>query len=200
MLLGLVLLVRLWPVSPPTPPRPLPPGPEHIVTIEEIVSTTQAAASLPPPPPDLPPVEVEDLEMQEVPLTLDVPFAVADPVPGPPNEGPPGEDDTPQRPAGGVSRAPQSVGPVLPPIRRDDPRVELVVEVLVEVTGQVGEARIVERFSLGRNDQRVPVPSVEPRIEDEALRLARQWRFRPAMQNGERVARAITVSMTWGAR
>ncbi len=201
VLLALLLLFRLWPAHPPAPPRVLPPGPERLITIEEIVSTTQPAAPAPPPPPDLPPVEVEEVEMEEVPLTLDVPLVTAPPRPGPPTPAPPGESATPAPPTGGVSRGLSPVRMVHPSMTDETHRrirAEVVVEAVVDVNGRVREATVAARYLLDRKGNRLPVAALDYDLDAKALELARRWQFRPALVDGQKVEQRYPITLRWG--
>ncbi len=202
-LLGLIGLVRLWPAATPDVPRTLPTSTTDMVTIEEIVATSQTAQSAPPPPPDLPPVEVADeVELEEVPLNLDVALAPGPPTPAPPTPDPPGEDATTTRSSGGETRNPAPVRMVQPTYtdeaQRRRVRAEVRVEVTVNESGRVVEAQIRERFLIGRGGERTAVATLEYGLEEAALEAARRWMFRPALLNGKKVSSTFPLTLRWG--
>ena len=97
----------------------------------------------------------------------------------------PGEPD-----ANGVYRV---GGSIAPPAREDVPRFPaeakaagikgfVVTEVVIDTTGNVTDARVVQSI---------------PLLDDEALRVVRTWRFAPTMVNGQPVPVRMNVTVNF---
>ncbi len=202
LLVGLVF--RLWPAPGPdlSPPR-VGSEPDRLVAMEEIVQTTQAqmAAPPPPPPPTLPPVEAEEIEIEELELSLEAPLPIAPPSPKPadPVEG----ADKPSQVAQGPTRGPQRVRGGQPEYPREAKRrgieAEVRLRVMVEPNGAVTEMEIIDR-KLIEGERRTTVAELGYGLEKAALDAAREWRFRPALENGQRVRQEYTLTMSFGTR
>ncbi len=197
-------LFRWWPAPGPdaSPPR-VGSEPDRLVAIEEIVQTRQqqVAAPPPPPPPMLPPVEAEEIEIEEMELSLQAPLPIAppSPIPADPVEG----ADEPAQASQGPTRGPQRVRGGQPEYPREAKRrgieAEIRLQVMVEPNGAVTEMEIVDR-KLIDDGRRTTVDELGYGLEQAALDAAREWRFRPALENGKRVRHAYTITMSFGTR
>jgi protein TonB len=206
---GALLLVnalfRLWPapVERPAPQR-IGAEPERLVAIEEVVRTTQAQqAAPPPPPPDLPPIEVEDeVELEEVDLTFQVPLDLA-PAPPQPSAQPAGPPSDEASAPAGPTRGPQRVRGTQPKYPREAQRrnieAEVRLRVMVEPNGRVTDIQIVDR-KLIDGDRKTTVAELGYGLEEAAVEAAREWLFRPALDNGRRVRQAYEITMQFGTR
>ena len=83
--------------------------------------------------------------------------------------------------------------------RRKKIRAELVLNVLVDEQGRVAEAAIIESYLLGDDpEDKQPVTEVGYGLEEEALKAALHWRFRPAYRNGQPVSSYQTITFKFG--
>lgn len=180
----------LAPPPPPPPPPPAPPQappsiPRNVIKVPAgFVAPTVTPKELPPETPNLPIVEV-------APGTMGVTGGVPGGVPGgvlggvvggvlggtgaapPPPEKKPAPPKKPRRVSGGVLKgnAIRKPAPVYPAIARSA-RVQgsVQIEVVIDETGSVVEARIVNGH---------------PLLRQSALDAARQWKFRPTLLSGQ---------------
>jgi len=192
-------LVNLWPLPNPddnTRPDYRSAGQETI-EIEEIVQTRQRAEKPPPPPPILD-VVVSDEEIDDD-LVLDLPddflaFSEDDGV----------SPDIPEAAASGLPDLiePRPVRIVEPEYTREAQRkkirAEVVVEVLVDERGRVNSARVLERFLLGKDEERLAVGELGYGLEESAIDAARRCMFRPARFGGETVRGYKTLRFSFG--
>ncbi|HEX7070054.1 MAG TPA: energy transducer TonB [Rhodothermales bacterium] len=199
-LLGMIILVRYWPVS----DRPeqldladVPPG--ETIQIEEIRPTRQSSSLKPPPPPPVPPIVVADdviLDQEELDLTdAFLPIDEGIPDPG-------------AQPSAGDAARVEYEGPK--PIRVVEPeytraahrsrvRAEVVVGVRVDETGRVQEAWVMKRFLLQDDEQPpVEVESLGYGLEEAAMAAAERCVFRPARRNGKPVPSETTLGFGFG--
>ena len=105
-----------------------------------------------------------------------------------PRHGPSFGDGIPGPGAGGVS-APVPVRQVRPQYTSGAMTARLagsvIVECIVLPDGTVGDARVTRSL-----DARFG-------LDDEALKAARQWRFRPGMLNGRPIAVRVTIELSF---
>lgn len=198
----MVGLIKFWPV--PTeafdPNEVFDARGEISIEIEEIVQTTHAQRKAPPPPAPIPPVVVpDDVFLEEQPLDL-TENALAIDEPGEDTEAQEGEVATgPRRSATTAPKLFRFVEPEYTrEARRKRVRAEVVVEVLVNAKGRVEETRVVERYLLGRNQEREPTMQLGYGLEESALTAAGQLGFRPARQDGKPVSSYTTLSFSFG--
>lgn len=201
-LLVMVGFIKFW----PTPSGEIDPDEvfdsrgEISIEIEEIVQTTHAERKAPPPPAPIPPVIVpDDVFLEEEPLDL-TDSALAIDEPGEDTEAQEGEVATgPRRSATSAPKLFRFVEPEYTrEARRKRVRAEVVVEVLVNEKGRVEESRVLERYLLGRNEEREPTQQLGYGLEEAALAAAEQLGFRPARQDGKPVSSYTTLSFSFG--
>lgn len=84
---------------------------------------------------------------------------------------------------------PKAVKEVKPQCTRDAMKAKLegsvTLECVVKTDGTVGDARVVK--SLDKSDG----------LDDEAVRVAKQWRFSPGRKNGKAVPVAVSLEFTY---
>jgi len=192
--LSLILLIKFWPQIEYIPEVTFVDAPREQVLIDEIQITQQRSSPPPPPRPQVPqPVpsdEIIEIEL-DIDLDLDVPeMPDLDPGTGTAFEG----EETaivsnPQIPPTVVRIVEASTPDGVPSELRGN--VEMIVNFLVDETGMVEEASIVEIRKYSNGDDYEVLPFIEHGLMDAVLRAALQWRFRPARQDGENV-RAYT--------
>lgn len=176
---------------------------QELIQIEDI-QPTQQKQSRPPPPAPLPPVIVpDDVILDEIEIELTDELVTADT--GEDNQQ---EEEGTDVPVSGGSTQPDA-GPrafrVVHPkytdeAKRRSVRAEVVVEVLVNKSGKVESAAVVERFLLGGrdNDEREMVAVLGYGLEEAAIAAAQQWMFRPARENGRRVNSLTRFTLRFG--
>ena len=81
--------------------------------------------------------------------------------------------------------------------RRAGIRARVRVKVLVNESGQVAEAEVVERLLLRGSEERM-VDAIGYGVEAAALDAARRERFRPARHDGSRVRAYTTTTYSFG--
>ena len=204
-LLVVIAAVRWWPV----PSNEGPPDlvydvrGQEVITLEEVVPTRQQMRRPPPPAPLVPVVVPDEVVLEEYDLELVDNYLPVEET---------GDDETFVE--GDVvgtqaSTASAEVGPK--PVRIVEPeytkearkkkvRAEVVIEVLVNERGRVEQARILERYLLGKNedDPKQPVPALDYGLEEAALAAAEGWMFRPARQNGKPVRSFFVFTLSFG--
>jgi protein TonB len=82
--------------------------------------------------------------------------------------------------------------------RRKKIRAEVVVEVLVDERGRVSKARVLERFVLGKDDEKEPVSLLGFGLEESAVAAAERCVFRPARFGGKTVPGYKTLRFSFG--
>lgn len=176
---------------------------QELIQIEEI-QPTQQKQSRPPPPAPLPPIIVpDDVILDDIVIELSDELITADT-----GEDNLEEEDGADQPVSGGSTQPDA-GPrafrVVHPkytdeAKRRSVKAEVVVEVLVNKSGKVESAEVVERFLLkGRdNEEREIVSELGYGLEDAAIAAAQQWMFRPARENGQRVNSLTRFTLRFG--
>ena len=204
-LLLLIAVFNLWPV-PTADEEPLRYGTsvQERIQMEEVVPSSQTLERKPPPPAPLVPVVVpDDVVLEEVEIDLaDDNFL---PVPDPSDDDALAEGDPDGQPAAqtGIAHAAKPVRFVEPEYtraaRRKRIRAEVVVEVLVDERGQVQEARVLERYLIGDDDEpKRPVTELGYGLEEAALAAAKRWQFRPASLDGKPVPDQTTLTFFFG--
>lgn len=195
-------LIKFWPLpkAEADPDRVFDTRGEVVIELEEIVQTTHAPRKAPPPPAPIPPVVVpDDVYLEPEPLDLTDSFLPID-EPGEATEVMEGE--VASGPRQSATTAPKLFRFVEPEYtreaRRRRVRAEVVVEVLVSARGRVEETRVLERYLLGRNEEREPVAEIGYGLEQAALSAAQQLGFRPARQDGKPVSSYTTLSFSFG--
>jgi len=202
-LMGLLLLVVIWPVPDPddASDQIFDTRAREAITLEMIEPTSQIAKP-PPPPAPIPPVEVpDDVVLEEI--ELDVPDEVSIDT---------GEDVTVEA-EGPVETGPAFIAQadVSPkPVRFVEPeyskearknkiRARVTVEVLVDEKGRVRESRVIDRFVLGKNDDPPqPVEKLGYGLEEAAEAAAMRWQFRPGRHKGRVVQTYATLTFSFG--
>lgn len=198
------LMFRLWPL----PSGDAPPdityhvNGQELIQMEEIIQTQQQVKK-PPPPAPLPPIVVPDdayIEPDELVITdsfLDIDDPATD------AEVEEGTADVSSPAPAQAETAAKAVRFVEPEYtreaRRRKIRAEVIVEVLVDERGQVKDAKVVERYLLGKADEdREPVNSIGYGLEESALAAAERWMFRPARQGGKPVRSYAQLTFSFG--
>ena len=168
-----------------------------MIQIEEIRPTRQSSDVKPPPPAPLPPVVVPDdviLEQEELDLTESF-LPVEEPgLPGPPVEGEEREV---------VVEGPKPVRlvePEHPPqAYRRRIRAEVVVELSIDERGRVQDARVKNRYLLGKEDEEPQeVSELGYGLEEAAIAAAERMLFRPARRDGTPIESETTISFSFG--
>jgi len=175
---------------------------DDLVTLEQI-QPTQQQHHKPPPRAPIPPVVVpDDVVLDDEVLDLQDEFLAVDD---------PGEDSTEDEgvvaPTNGISAradsGPKPVRIVEPEFsreaRRKNLRVEVVLEILVDASGKVKTARVIERYALNKDKTRKgAVGVIGYGIEEAAIAAAERWTFRPARKGGQRVESYTTLTFSFG--
>lgn len=174
---------------------------QEVIQVEEIQQSRQEK-SRPSPPIPAPPIilpnefvldEVE-LEIADVSLSFDSPGKDTEDVKGTTTG------------ASVASRADSSPSPVRIAVgeytkeaERRKIKAEIVVEVMVNEAGKVGEARVIERYLLNKDmTERSLVNIVGFGLEDSAVEAAKRYLFSPAWKNNKRVASYTTLTFRFG--
>ena len=200
VLLMSVGLVRLWPAAQPDREADLVfrARGQETITLEEVVQTRQPARKPPPPPPLIPIVVADETVIDEVKLDLPDDFLALS------------EDDSEgdNLPEGDHTGAPpemlepRPVRIVEPEYTRDarkrNIRAEVVVEVLVDERGHVEDVKVVDRFLLGKDEEREEVGLIGYGLEESAIDAAQKWMFRPARYDGEAVRAYTRLVFSFG--
>ncbi len=199
-LLLAVAVVQLWP-----PPDPAADGPrvyrargQETIAIEEVLQTRQQNRKPPPPPPLVPVVVADDEIIDEAILDLPTDFLAFSTDDNSGDALPEGESH---------SAPPQLLEPR--PVRIVEPeytgdarkkriRAEVVVEVMVDERGRVSEAKVVDRFLLGKDEEREQVRQLGYGLEESAIDAAQRWVFRPARFGGETVRATTKLVFSFG--
>jgi protein TonB len=202
-LLVAILAFRFWPIDDGAfdPDGIYDARAQEVVRMEEILPTRQQARKPPPPAPQIPIIVPDDLvlDVQEIELSDNIDLADLGEEPG--------QDDSAPAPATGTSSRPDSsprvVRFVQPEYTREaqrrNVRAEVVVEVLVDAGGKVSEARVVERYLLGKDaTERESVPEIGYGLEEAAVSAALDCTFRPARVNGQRATSFTALTFTFG--
>ncbi|MFT4605766.1 MAG: protein TonB [Rhodothermales bacterium] len=207
VVLALLLLIsafNFWPTEPGTVADIVYDArSQELIQIEEIQPTQQRQSRPPPPAPLTPVIVPDDLILDEIEIELTDELVTADT--GDDNQQ---EEDGAEVPVSGGSTQPDA-GPrafrVVHPkytdeAKRRSVKAEVVVEVMVNKSGKVESAQVVERFILrGRdNDEREAVAELGYGLEDAAITAAQQWMFRPARENGQRVNSLTRFTLRFG--
>ncbi len=82
--------------------------------------------------------------------------------------------------------------------RRAGYRARARIELLVDVSGRVTDARILERFRIGRGNRDEPVQSFPYDIDEAMLRAVRNVECRPARQAGAAVSSYAVRTLSMG--
>ncbi|MDA1028191.1 MAG: energy transducer TonB [Bacteroidetes bacterium] len=174
---------------------------QEVIQVEEIQQTKQEkswpAPTIPAPPVILPNefvLEEVELEIADVSLSLDAPGRDTQVVKGTTTG------------ASVASRADSSPSPVRIAVgeytkeaERKKIKAEIVVEVMVNEAGKVGEARVIERYLLNKDmTERELVNVVGYGLEDSAVEAAKRYLFSPAWKNNKRVSSYTTLTFRFG--
>lgn len=192
--------VQLWPLPNPVSesPRVYRTSGQETIAIEEILQTRQQNRKPPPPPPLVPVVVSDDEIIDDATLELPIDFLAFS------------QDDSAgdAQPQGDTHSAPpellepRPVRIVEPEYTRDARRrkirAEVVVEVMVDERGRVSEARVVDRYLLGKDEEREQVGQLGFGLEESAIDAAQRWVFRPARFGGENVRATTKVVFSFG--
>ncbi len=199
-LVVLTVAVRFWPVQVTSPDlRPAYREDERErIHIEEIQPTKQAASAPAPPAPMVPILVPDDeyLTEDEIDLTgSSLPLDISEA---------PATDPGEQVPSSaGITAGPRPIRFVVPEdtqeSKRRRVRAKLVVQVLVNVRGQVEEATVTERFLLDEDGLvKEPVDVLGHGLEEAALSAATRYRYRPARKDGKAITSRTTITFTFG--
>lgn len=157
-----------------------------------------------PPPPKIEQKKIEKKITQKVPLpdpTPDEPEPIVEPEPPP--EPPPIPDDAEIEI--GIPEAPPQTGPLIPGVKGVT-NPELIEETKVEpeypelarkarVEGTVILNAVVRRDGTVDNIQVLKAPPADLGFSEAAIAAVRQWRYKPAMQNGRPVDVYLTITV-----
>lgn len=189
--LGLIFLIRFWPETVYEPEIDVQVEQEEVVALEDIQVTRQESSPPPPPKPQAPvPVPNDEVIEEEIDFEMDLDL---DTLPLPEEgtgTGVTGDEDrivgNPQVPPS-VVRIVEATAPKGVPEEYEG-RLEMIVNFLVDQEGEVEEVSIMEirLYERGGSDYE-QLELVQYGLMDAVIKAARQWRFRPARQNGEPV-------------
>ena len=189
VLLGLILLVRLFPSTTTTTERPLFPTMETPVLFDEVLVTRQTLSPPPPQIPRIPAVVPKDvIDEPELDLEIDTDVQM-DPLPeegvGTGQEG--WESRLVLRP-GVRPRVLKIVEPTkdLPALADLGSDIRVTVEFIVSETGDVLEVSVVAIDSM-REGEATPLPELDRLALEAIIDAAKQWKFRPASHEGRPV-------------
>jgi len=204
-MLVLIGAIKLW-------PEPGQDGPAdmlytisspEVIQFEEITPTTQRVKP-PPPPAPLPPIIVpedeiieEDINFEQdfLPLSEEISDVVAELVSRDPVVEP---------------RSRPSVETAAKPVRVAEPeytraaerrniRAEILVTVVVDTKGRVGNITITDRFLLGqKNSTKQRVEQLGYGLEESAVQAAQRWYFQPARVDGVPVRSEYEITFKFG--
>ncbi len=200
-LLVAIAVVHLWPLpeSPDEEPVSYRSVGQETIEIEEVVQTRQRAEKPPPPPPLLEVVVTDEEVIDDYELELPDDFLALSEEEGESQDTPQG-----QQSAGTLPDLiePRPVRIVEPEYTREAQRrkikAEVVVEVLVDERGRVSKARVLERFLLGKDEEREPVDELGYGLEESAVAAAERCMFRPARFGGRTVRGFKTLRFSFG--
>jgi hypothetical protein len=192
-----VLLIGLavfnWPMETPKKDSDSYTERDHgLVQIEEVVRTRQSTAP-PPPPKPLVPVPVpndevipeqeltfENVNLPDTPLQTELEGIGQ----GPEEAGSKGPVKDPQQPPK-IERIVEAI--MTKEAREADVKAEITVSMLVDRNGDVEDASVAEiRVYDGEGNYKI-VDHINYGLIGETLKAAFQWKFKPALQNGEPV-------------
>lgn len=188
ILLLMIGIVRFWPESEYSPPSELTIIEQETLFLEDIIITTQESAPASPPKPEMP-VPVPDDEVIDVELELDFELDPSDLTSLESGRGE-GESGEAARISGNPDRPPSVVRIVEATARQFVPeqyrgQLEIIVNFLVDETGEVEEAHIMEYRLYGEDGSYESLSSVPDDLAEAVIQAAMQWRFRPARDEGE---------------
>ena len=194
-------VVHLWPLPKASDDKPVTYRSlgQETIEIEEIVQTRQRAERPPPPPPTLEVVVSDDEVIDDYELDLPDDFLAFSEDDGESEDAPEGQQSTGTLPD---LIEPRPVRIVEPEYTREAQRrkirAEVVVEVLVDERGRVSKARVVERFMLGKDEEKEPVTLLGFGLEESAIAAAERCMFRPARFGGKTVPGYKTLRFSFG--
>ncbi len=195
-------VVNLWPV--PSGQNALAdlysPKGQEVIEIAEVIPTRQAKRK-PPPPAPLPPVEVADDDMLEfIDLQLDSPLVVNEYSEDATDEDALADASAPLPRSQTQAKLVRFAPPNYPAeARKRRIKAEILVEVDVDERGVVQDARIVQRFLLGKSDtEREEVEHLGYGLEESAVEAAMASQYRPAKENGQPVRSLMEFYVSFG--
>jgi hypothetical protein len=164
------------------------------VFLDDIEITRQETSPPPPPRPMMPnPVPDEEIIEVELEFDMDLDIPVLPDVDPGFGTGQTGDEErivsNPQIPPT-VVRIVEATAPDQVPNEYKG-RLEMIVNFLVDTSGEVEEVSIMEIRLYNSNGGYEVLPFVQYGLMDAVLKAAMQWRFRPARQDGE-VVKAFT--------
>ncbi|MDE2732167.1 MAG: energy transducer TonB [Bacteroidota bacterium] len=196
----LILLVQLWPPLGPPEPVDIVYDSPAVVTIEDVLPTSQQRRA-PPPPAPLPPVVMPDDVLLEEELIFDSePLALA----GPDLDDAPTDLDSQGTSSGlQASTSPKMIRISTPEwpraAERQKIRAKIVVALVVDRKGRVESPRIIERYLLDeKGATRQQVDKLGYGLEEAALSAALRSMFRPATKAGIAVSSNHQISFRFG--
>jgi protein TonB len=198
-LLVAVLTIRFWPL-------PADDGKDivyhvkgqEVIEMDEIIPTEQARKQPPPPAPIIPLIVPEDVVIEEYDFDIAENFLDIEE----PSEDVEIVEANDTATSTRAETSPKPVRFVEPEYTREaqrkNIRAQVVVEVLVDERGRVQDAKILERFLLGKEDTPEPVAELGYGLEEAAVAAAERWMFRPARQNGKPVRSYYQLTISFG--
>lgn len=193
-------IVRLWPLPEQDPDAEINfrAAGQETIEIEQVTQTRQRSQKPPPPPPSLHVIVSDEEIIDDYQLDLPDDFLAYSTDDGDGRDAPRGE---------GATGPPDLIEPR--PVRIVEPeytreaqrrkiRAEVSVEVLVDESGRVRRARVVETYLLGKEGERERVESVGYGLEESAIEAAERCMFRPARFGGETVRGYKTLRFSFG--
>ncbi len=194
-------VVHLWPLPDASDESPVTYRSvgQETIEIEEIVQTRQKAERPPPPPPSLQVVVSDDEVIDDYELDLPDDFLAYSEDEGESEDVPEGQQSDGTLPDLIEPRPVRIVEPeYTPEAQRRKIRAEVVVEVRVDERGRVSNARVLERFVLGKDEEREPVSLLGYGLEESAIAAAERCVFRPARFGGKTVPGYKTLRFSFG--
>ncbi len=204
LMLG-ILTVKFWP--PPSGETEVLPvystRGQELIKIEEVVQTEQHVRKPPPPSPQIPILVPDDVVLDD--LDLDISDNLLDIEDyGTDEDVEVGDRLAENEALVSAQVAPKPVRIVEPEYtqsaRKKKVRAEVVIEVLVNDRGRVEQAKIIDRYLLGKKkeDPKVRVDQLGFGLEEAALLAAEGWMFRPARHRGKPVNSYFTFTLSFG--
>src|SRR5690625_5201146 len=188
ILLLMSRIARFWPESEYAPPSELTILEQDTLRPEDVITTTQASPPASSPLPEAP-VPGPAGEVIDVELELDFELDPSDLTSREPGRGE-GESGEAARISGNPDRPPSVVRIVEATARQfvpeqDRGQLEIIVNFLVDETGAVEAAHIMEDRLYGEDGSYESLSSVPDDLAEAVIQAAMQWRFRPARDEGE---------------
>lgn len=190
VLVLMILMVRFWPAARTAPALNFEITEQEMVFLDEIIITRQQSAPAAPVKPQIPvPVPNDEIIPEEIDIEIELDLSRLPPLEPGTGSGTGGDS---ARIAANPQRAPSVVRIVEASARQFVPdayrgRLEIIVNFLVDENGEVEEAHIMEFRLYNDNGGYEALSSVPDELMEAVVNAASQWRFRPAIDDGEAV-------------